>query len=334
VASVADRSSDATQRNNVDRVLDVVDVTCRFGSTVALDDVNLSLRAGEIHALLGPNGAGKTTLLRVLAGLITPTAGSIRVAPSLLEEGPKPRRRPIGLLPSGDRTFYLRLSGLENLVFFARLYGMSRREALARSRTLLERVDLADSARTRTGVYSSGMLKRLSVARALLPGAPLLLIDEATHDLDPDGARRVRDLIREAAADGSAVLWTTQRLEEIRGFADRVTVLSKGHVRFEGSVPKLLARVSARRYVLQLSDGRRSRERAVAAMKRAVRGVATVEPAADGEDDHVMLSLGADAVLGDALAALTEARFRVVSCNEAESGIEEAFLAVTGEASP
>ncbi|HEV2786091.1 MAG TPA: ABC transporter ATP-binding protein, partial [Solirubrobacteraceae bacterium] len=216
-----------------------------FGEREVLRDVSLLVRPGEIHALLGPNGAGKTTLLRILCGLTDPTSGSVELA-----------TRP-GFVPSGDRTFYLRISGLENLIFFARMHGMRRSAARTRAREVLDLVGLGDALRRPVGRYSHGMQKRLSFARALLADARVLLVDEATHDLDPEGAERIRELTRDLAARGAAVLWTTQRVDEIRGFAGAITFLHRGEVRFAGSVAELIARGdTSPRYVMRVRNGR------------------------------------------------------------------------------
>ena len=115
---------------------------------------------------------------------------------------------------------------------------------------------LSDAVDQRVGLYSHGMQKRLSMARALLMDPPVLVIDEATDGLDPEGARRVQDLTRSIAADGTAVIWTTQRLDEIRGFADAVTVLDQGRTTFQGTVEDLMLKSSARGYLLRLRTGR------------------------------------------------------------------------------
>jgi ABC-2 type transport system ATP-binding protein len=221
--------------------LEVRGLRRRFDRRLALDGVDFVVPAGEIHALLGPNGAGKTTLLRTISGLVAPTEGRVSVFGADVTAGTRARRGHVGLVPSGDRTFYLRISGLENLIFFARLQGLPRRMAAARAREALDAVGLADAARRNVGTYSHGMQKRLSIARALLTEPLVLLVDEATHDLDPEGADRVRSLVAERAAAGAAVVWATQRVEEISGFAHRVTLLSAGRVRFTGSVVELLA---------------------------------------------------------------------------------------------
>ena len=148
--------------------VNVCDVVRMFGDVTALDGVSLRLEAGQIEALLGRNGAGKTTLVRVLAGLVEPTSGSATVAGIDAAGSPRDLRRAIGLIPSGDRTFYLRISGLENLVFFARLQGLRRRAARAQAERALAQVGLTEAARAPVGTYSHGMQKRLSIARALL----------------------------------------------------------------------------------------------------------------------------------------------------------------------
>jgi ABC-2 type transport system ATP-binding protein len=214
----------------------------RFGARTALAGVDLVVRPGEIHALLGPNGAGKTTLLRTLAGLVDPTAGAIDVLGIDAASGSRALRGRVGFVPSNDRSAYQRISGVENLAFFARLHGLRKRAAFARARAVLDDVGLADKADEPVGSWSHGMQQRLAVARALLTSPAVLLVDEATHDLDPVAAATVRRLIIERADAGTAVLWATQRLEELREFAGEVTLLSGGTVAFNGTVDALAAR--------------------------------------------------------------------------------------------
>ena len=304
--------------------LELDGVARAYGRKLALCDVSLAVSAGEIHALLGPNGAGKTTLIRLLAGLLTPTSGSVSIFSADASRSPERLRQLIGLVPSGDRSFYLRISGLENLVFFGRLHGLRRKAAVERARMLLERVGLADAADQRVGFYSHGMQKRLSVARALLAEPPILLVDEATHDLDPSGARRVRELVSEAAAGDAAVLWATQRIDEIGGFADRVTVLAEGRVTFSGSVSDLVAQAEPTRYLLRLRNGRVAGVALLPVLERAIGSIGAVEVSAD----DFVLALDGDAVLGEALVRLAGAGMEILSCRPERSPLEEAFVAV------
>jgi ABC-2 type transport system ATP-binding protein len=312
--------------------IDLVGIRRRFKQTVALDGVSVQIDAGSIHALLGPNGAGKTTLIRVMTGLVEPDAGEVRLMGiPLTGVTSREVRRLFGYVPSGDRTFYLRISASENLVFFGRLYGLSRRQALVRAAEVLEAVELTEAAKIPVGVFSHGMQKRLSLARALLLSPPILFVDEATHDLDPEASARARELVADAAEAGAAVVWATQRVDEIRGFADRVTLLDRGVVRFEGTVPELMGTSGARRFLVHLArqpGGGPLIERVTDLLGTT----ASVLPAGgQGEEgEHLLMVLQGDVVLGDAIATLANDGIRVLACREERSEIEQAFLRLTG----
>jgi ABC-2 type transport system ATP-binding protein len=306
----------------------------RFRDVVALDGASMRIPPRSIHALLGPNGAGKTTLIRVLTGLVEPDEGDVRLMGiPLTGVTSREIRRLFGFVPSGDRTFYLRITALENLIFFGRLYGLTRRRAIDRANHVLEAVELTHAARKPVGVFSHGMQKRLSLARALLLDPPILFVDEATHDLDPEASARARELVANAARAGAAVVWATQRVDEIRGFADRVTLLDRGVVRFEGTVPELMGTAGARRFLLHLARQLGGGEQIDRVMD-LLQPIGSVLPAGGegGESDgeHLLLVLQGDAVLGDAIAKLANAGIKVVACREERSGIEEAFLRLTG----
>jgi ABC-2 type transport system ATP-binding protein len=329
--SCRDRDDRASRGDAAERVgapvVEAMGLARSYGDKVALSGLSLRLHEGELVALLGPNGAGKTTLLRLLAGLLAPTAGSVTVLGAEALATPSRLRARIGLIPSGDRSFYLRISAFENLLFFGRLHGLGRKEAAGRALEVLEQVGLREEARKRVGFYSHGMQKRLSVARALLTKPALLLVDEATHDLDPEGARRVRDLVRHEADRGAAVVWATQRLDEIRGLAERVMLLAEGRVRFAGTVHELTAVAEPRRHVLRLRNGRPSRGALLVAAQHALGARGTL--AANGGSDHFLLSLADGAVLGDALAAIAGAEIQVLSCERERSEVEDAFMSLT-----
>ncbi len=295
-----------------------------------MSGVDLQVGAGRISALVGPNGAGKTTFLRILTGLLLPDSGSVYVAGIDVVADPMSVRRTIGFFPSGDRTFYQRISGVENLTFFGRLNGLPRGEALRRAQQRLVDVGLSDAARQRVGLYSHGMQKRLSMARALLMDPSVLIVDEATDGLDPEGARRVQDLITAAAAEGAAVVWTTQRLDEIRGFADGVTVLDQGRTTFEGTVEDLMLKSSARQYLLRLR-GAGDSDLDGAALERAaaaIGGRGTLGRAGD-DREHFRLDLEQQAVLGEVLSGLAAAGIVVLDCAQQRSELEESFLRLT-----
>jgi ABC-2 type transport system ATP-binding protein len=305
--------------------VEVYELHRRFGAVEALRGVSLEVEAGEVHGILGPNGAGKTTLMRILCGVVDPTDGYAYVLDRRAGRS-RELREQIGFVPSGDRSFYLRLSGLENLVFFARMHGVRRRTASARATELLDAVGLADAARRPVNTYSHGMQKRLSFARALLHAPAVLLVDEATHDLDPVAADQVRALSRDCARHGTAVLWASQRIEELAGFAERVTVLDRGAVCFADTVSALAAAGGGGRHVIGL--GPRSTI-AVPALDAALGSLGRVQTATDA--GHALIALSPGVSLGAALSALTAAGAEVTSCRDERPAMERAFLAVTGD---
>ena len=309
-----------------------VDAVSRaFGAKRALHRVSLRIAPGRIHALLGPNGAGKTTLMRILTGALLPDEGTVTVM-GLRGEGlvSKQYRQLFGLVPSGDRTFYLRISGFENLLFFARLCGLSNRDATDRVWTLLEAVGLADVGKEPANAYSHGMQKRLSVARSLVMDPPVLFVDEATHDLDPQAAIKIQELVRNAAGRGTAVLWATQRIEEIRGFADGVTLLDKGEVRFEGTIPEFLSAVPDVGFLVHVRPMEDLGEPILSRAQTATAGIGTVRSSADDDGAHLVVTLGGDHVLGEALGAFRANGLEVLGVREERPGIEQAFLWFTG----
>ena len=330
IADATGRSVEGRDGGSAEAVaVELRDVSRLYGSQAALTDVTVAVAAGEVRALLGPNGAGKTTILRILAGLVDPTEGEVRLlgVPRALLPARRARQQ-VGLVPSGDRSFYLRLSGLENLVFFGRLHGLRRAAARKRARECLEAVGLGDAEGKWVGKYSHGMQKRLSVARALLMDPPVLLVDEATHDLDPEGARRVRDLVAASASRGAAVLWTTQRVEEIRGFAHRLTLLQRGRIRFDGTVPQFAGLSLARRYVVQTAPLALGVD-ALPVLGAALDGIASVQETPDRW--HYVIVLGDGATIGGAIVALARAGADVVACREEYSELEQVFVELTGE---
>jgi ABC-2 type transport system ATP-binding protein len=198
----------------------------------ALHDITLCVEPGEILGLVGPNGAGKTTLLRLLATLLPPSEGRARVAGADVVCGASTVRRLVGLASGEERGFYWRLSGWENLVFFAGLRGLAPRTARARALETLDLVNLLPMAHELVASYSTGMRQRLGIARALLGRPRVLLLDEPTRSLDPVASAGVQALVRNLArGERTTVLMATHSLDEAERICDRVAVLVQGTVR-------------------------------------------------------------------------------------------------------
>jgi ABC-2 type transport system ATP-binding protein len=196
----------------------------------AVDGIDLVVEPGEIFGLLGPNGAGKTTTMKMLATLLIPTSGTIRVLGVDPLERPREVRAQLGAMLSGERSLYWKLTGRENLEYFAALYHVPPSETKARIANVLAAVKLADRADDYVERYSTGMRQRLALARALLPNPPLVVLDEPTVGLDPQASRDLRDRVRELKAQGRTVLLTTHYMEEADQLCDRVAIIDHGRI--------------------------------------------------------------------------------------------------------
>ncbi|TME63644.1 MAG: ABC transporter ATP-binding protein [Chloroflexi bacterium] len=196
----------------------------------AVDGIDLTVQSGEIFGLLGPNGAGKTTTMKMLATLLIPTSGSIRVLGIDPLARPREVRARLGAMLSGERSLYWKLTARENLEYFAALYHVPPAETRPRIDRALVAVKLADRADDYVERYSTGMRQRLALARALLPDPPLVILDEPTVGLDPQSSRDLRDRVRELRAQGRTVLLTTHYMEEADQLCDRVAIIDHGKI--------------------------------------------------------------------------------------------------------
>ena len=295
-------------------------LTKRFpGGQVAVDAVDLDVPRGAVYGFLGPNGSGKTTTIRMLLGLVAPTAGSHELLGQPMPRGAGTVLPRVGALVEGP-AFHPYLSGRDNLL---RLDAGDRTVAGAGARgrvdAALERVGLAAAARKRYRKYSLGMRQRLGLAAALLRPRELLVLDEPTNGLDPQGTREVRHLLREAAAEGATVFVSSHLLSEIEQVCTDVGVMSRGRLVFQGSLPELRAAAGARVRVETTRP-----EAAAEVLSRLGTGRAELRP------DGVVAELGS--VPSDRLtAALVEAGVDVRQLVVERPDLEEMFVRMTGE---
>ena len=210
---------------------------------VAVDAIDFSVPKGEIFGLLGPNGAGKTTSVKMLCTLITPTSGDAYINNFSIAKDQQKVRENLGVMLTGERTLYWKLTGQENLEYFAALYHMDSTYGKKRIHSLLDLVGLSERQDTLVENYSTGMRIRLSFAKALLNDAPVLLFDEPTASLDPQSSHLIRDIIRELKRKGHAVILTTHNMEEADALSDRVAIIDHGKIVVLGSPSELKQKV-------------------------------------------------------------------------------------------
>jgi ABC-2 type transport system ATP-binding protein len=223
----------------------------------ALDGVDLEVRRGEVFGLLGPNGAGKTTLLKIFSTLLLPTSGRAAISGYDVVAAPSKVRQAMGYCLDTERSFYYRLTGYQNLVFFATLNNLSPGEAARRVLETIEVVGLDGAADVRFMSYSKGMQQKLGLARALLTDPGVLLLDEPTKSLDPGGATAFRRFLRGTLAEklGKTILLVSHTLEECRDCCDRMAIMDRGRIVFRGDWPEVQGFMRTQGFPGQAPDG-------------------------------------------------------------------------------
>lgn len=205
----------------------------------AVDDISFHIHKGEIFSLLGPNGAGKTTTIKILATLMAPTKGTCTIQGMDCYRDARKLRPHINFIFGGESGVYRRISGRENLRYFASLYGLSKQDTERRIDELLDLVSLRDAQHQKVEQYSKGMTQRLQIARGLINDPDVIFLDEPTIGLDPLGARQLRELIKALKQQGKTILLTTHYMAEAEELSDRIALLHHGKIKALGSVAEL-----------------------------------------------------------------------------------------------
>jgi ABC-2 type transport system ATP-binding protein len=226
-------------------IIELVDLTKKYGSFTAVDHLNLTIEKGEIFGLLGPNGAGKSTTILMMLGLTEPTSGSVNVCGIDSTVNPIAVKRKVGYLPE-DVGFYDDRSGFENLLYTARLNSITVKEATKKAEELLIRVGLAEEAQKKTGKYSRGMRQRLGLADVLIKDPEVIILDEPTLGIDPKGVREFMDLIVSLSKEeGITVLFSSHHLHQVQQVCDRVGLFVSGKLLAEGNIQTLSKKLFA-----------------------------------------------------------------------------------------
>ena len=221
-------------------MIDLAGLTKRYGSFTAVDAIDLTVPRGELFGFLGPNGAGKTTTLRMIAGILRPTAGTVRIAGIDVTEDPVRAKARLGFIP--DRPFiYEKLTGAEVLRFVAGLYGQAGPAVERRGQELLALFDLEEWRHELVESYSHGMRQKLIIASAFVHRPDVIVVDEPMVGLDPKAARILKDLFREYTRRGHTIMMSTHTLEVAESLCDRIAIIQQGRIRAAGTMAELRA---------------------------------------------------------------------------------------------
>jgi len=298
----------------------------------AVDGVDLQIERGEIFGLLGPNGAGKSTTIRMLCTLLEPTSGTATVNGFDIVRQANDVRRSLGTVLAGERSIYWKLTGRENLEYFAALYHIPQAIAKQRVEELIERMEIKDRANELVEKYSTGMRQRIAIAKALLARPPILLLDEPTLGLDPQAARRLRELIAELKQEGHTILLTTHYMEEADLLSDRIGIIDTGKVIALDTPEGLKRRIDQQEIIrLELIGWHDD----IAGKLRSISGIENITTRQQAEADLWEVNLHAQnsrAALPRIVEHISGNGTRLVNMNIVKPSLEDVFIHLTGKA--
>jgi oleandomycin transport system ATP-binding protein len=298
-------------------------LTKRFGDTLALDDVDLTVDQGTVLGLLGPNGAGKTTAVRILATLLRADSGTAQVAGLDVRKDAHRVRQTIGLTgqyASVDED----LTGTQNLVLIGQLLNLSSRDARRRAGELLEWFDLTDAAGRVAKTYSGGMRRRLDLAAGLVGRPAVIFLDEPTTGLDPAKREDMWEVVRRLVGDGATVLLTTQYLEEADALADEITVIDHGRVIANDTPDGLKRVVGGQRIAVRPTDPAQRPD-----VRRILLAVSGVEPEVTGRG-RMTVPVDSETALGETVNRLALEQISVTELSLHLPSLDEVFFSLTG----
>jgi len=306
-------------------ILEAKDLRKSFDDRAAVDGVSFTVGESESYGLLGPNGAGKTTTISIVCGLLRRDSGDVLVAGQPLTEKSVKSKAAIGYVPQ-EIALYEDLSGVENLKFFGRLYGISGKELEERTNFSLDLVGLSERGRDRVSKYSGGMKRRLNIAAGLLHRPKLLILDEPTVGVDPQSRNAILENVEALKGEGLAVLYTTHYMEEAERLCDRVGIIDQGKIIAEGTRRELVQSLAQKDRVSITAHG--DLEKAV----RACRELDGIEEVTHTEDGLELLCFDGRRLLSNILDTVNRSGAEVIGVEILEPDLEAVFLNLTGKA--
>jgi ABC-2 type transport system ATP-binding protein len=297
----------------------------------AVAGVSLQIKQGEIFGLLGPNGAGKTTTIRMLCTLLEPTSGSAHVNGFDIVKQATQVRQNLGTVLAGERSIYWKLTGRENLEYFAALYHIPPASAKERIEELLQRMELVDRANELVEKYSTGMKQRIAISKALLARPPILLLDEPTLGLDPQAARRVRELITEFKNEGHTILLTTHYMEEADQLSDRIGIIDQGKIIALDTPTALKGRIQQKDVIHMEITGWHNN---MAAPLQQLPGVDNLVTRHLGTESLFEVSLHAQnsrEIMPGIISNVNKNGTQLVNMNIVKPSLEDVFISLTGK---
>ncbi|ELY78970.1 ABC transporter ATP-binding protein [Natrinema pallidum] len=301
--------------------IDISGVTKRYGTELALDGLDLTVESGDIYGFLGPNGAGKSTTINLVLDFIRPTRGDVRVFDLDARSDSLEIRKRTGILPEGA-TLYDRLTGRQHVEF-----AIESKAADDDPDELLERVGIADAAGKKAGGYSKGMAQRLMLATALVGEPDLLILDEPSTGLDPNGAREMREIIREENARGATIFFSSHVLGQVEAVCDRVGILRDGHLIAEDTIDGLRDSMPTQTRLRVTLDRIPDDSAAALAAIESIDGVSSVEP-----EGRTLIVACEDRAKTTVLRRIEEHGVSVEDFETDDSSLEDLFVAYTSDA--
>lgn len=304
-------------------IVSIKNMVKRYGDFLALDNVNMAIKEGEIFGLLGPNGAGKTTTINIMSGLTSRDAGEVEIFGKDILRHDMEIKRNIGVVPQ-DLSIYDDLTAVENVMFFGRLYGLSGIDLKKKAEKALKFTGLTDRQKELTKKFSGGMKRRLNIACSIVHEPKLIIMDEPTVGIDPQSRRHILDAVRELNSSGSTILYTSHYMEEVEALCSYICIMDKGRVIARGTNDELKTLVSSETNIaITVSSISYT-------MADNIKNLSEVRECTVKENTLNILSTSDGSGLSGIINIISESGSTILNINMEKPDLESVFLALTG----